>query len=437
MTFAPLYVCRPVRNGDEIVAWFRANGVQAPLLEPAGMHVTLAYSQQPLHWGAVPPDTTHHTVQPGPRSVKRFDKGATVLCFDDAALHGRWRQFRNAGASWSYDGFRPHVTLTYQGDGLATDSLLPYPGPIELGPERFSELDTEWSPMHKSAPTDEALDRAVVVTLPTIVKARSDGNGRRIVEVEASCEAVDSEGDVILQSALLDSAQSFVATGVLDIDHLSELGSRLGIPDPASYIVGRPLEVKSLSGKRTSVVGEIRRAMDGVHNPQRHRYDDLWDSLQSDPPVPWYASVYGFPKEGAIEDCTKSACAHGARRYLIKAMDWRSLAFTRNPVNTALRGQAKIVSAKSMIAQMAKAMSIIDSQSEPFVPSSMSDLWAMRACQKCGVHGAPSLPGYRAHFVACAGYPQGLADICAHAVMHKTNMERVFGETVAPIPTEL
>ena len=436
MTTAPLYVCRPVLNGDDIAAWFRAHGVTAPLVAPDEMHVTLAYSKHPVAWGAVPPDTSPHTIAPGPRSIERFDKGATVLRIEDAALQGRWRQFRAAGASWEHDGFKPHVTLTYQGDA-ATTELPPYPGPIHLGPEQFSEIDAEYDPMHKSDITDEMLERAIVVSLPTVVKARNDGSGRRIVEVEASCEAVDSEGDVILQDALLNSAQSFIATGALDIDHLSELGPRLGIPDPASYIVGRPLEVKSLPGKRTSVVGEIRRSLDGSHNPQRHRYDDLWDSLQSDPPVPWFASVYGFPLPGAVEDCTTGTCAHGARRYLIKAMDWRSLAFTRNPVNTSLRGQAKIVTAKSMIARMAKAMSIIDSQSEPAVPSSMSDLWTLRACQKCGVHGAPSLPGYRAHFIACAGFPPGLADIFAHATMHKTHIERIFGETVAPISTEL
>lgn len=279
------------------------------------------------------------------------------------------------------------------------------------------------------------LEQAFCISIPAIVKSHIAKSGQRIVEVEASCEEVDSEGDVILQQALLDSAADFIATGCLDLDHKSEIGYQLGIPDPASYIVGRPLEVKALPGRRTSVVGEIRRSPDGRHDPQRYKYDDLWESLQSNPPVPWYASIFGFPKPGMIENCASGTCEAGARRYLIRGLMWRSLAFTRNPVNQSLRGQARIITAKSMLAQMAKSMSILESQGvndepshtvPPTVSPRVGDLWAGRDCKACSIGAAPTLSGWREHFTKCASMTPDMADLCSYAMMHKCNMEKAM-----------
>src|ERR1700743_2718026 len=105
------------------------------------------------------------------------------------------------------------------------------------------------------------LDDAVIVDFPILIKAATTAEGRRMIEVEASSEECDSEGDVILQKALLGSAKSFVRTG--HIDHISEMGERMGIPNPESYIIGHPTEVKDIGGGRTSVVAEIMRSKDG------------------------------------------------------------------------------------------------------------------------------------------------------------------------------
>jgi hypothetical protein len=155
--------------------------------------------------------------------------------------------------------------------------------------------------------------------------------------------------------------------------------------------------------------------------------------------VRWYASVYGFPLKGQIEDCTGKSCPGGARRYLIKGMMWRSLAFTRKPVNQALRGQAKIVSAKAMMVEIRKAMSIAEAEPTspgtampPQVSPRVDDLWAGRKCVSCAVHEAPTLAGYRAHFQKCAGMTEDVADLCAYAMMHRTNMENVMASLIGP-----
>jgi hypothetical protein len=275
----------------------------------------------------------------------------------------------------------------------------------------------------------DLLDRAIVARIPVLVKARApEASGRRIVECEASTEEQDLDGDVVLQAALLGSAASFVATGHLDMDHKSELGHRMVPPirDPESYIVGRPLDVRAASGGRTYVEGEISRSADGTDDPARSHADAFWASLRRDPPVLWYASIYGFPID--LDDCTRGECAAGvaAKRFVIKAIDWRSLAFTRTPKNTALKGEARIVSAKAYIAELAKSIEGPPMSALLAVPQTMDDVYAASDCLGCRVQDFPSLTGYRGHFEKCAKYPAGLADIAAHAVMHRRNMQKAF-----------
>jgi hypothetical protein len=265
--------------------------------------------------------------------------------------------------------------------------------------------------------TADLLDRAIVARIPVLIKARpAEASGRRIVEVEASTESIDVDGDCVLQDALLKSASSFVNSGHLDIDHLSEFGHRLGILDPSSYIVGRPLDVRAGPNRTTFVEGEISRSIDGRLDTVRNRYDEFWQSLQRDPPVVWFSSIYGWPTD--LEDFSKSEGPKpGLTRYLIKAIDWRSLAFTRSPKNTALASPARIVTAKSYLVELAKSFG-------PGTVPSMAALTQSGVCPICSVHTLPSLIGYRQHFIACQSQPYGMADIYAHAIMHQTNMTR-------------
>jgi hypothetical protein len=250
---------------------------------------------------------------------------------------------------------------------------------------------------------------AIVLDVPVIVKAREDG-GRRLVEVEASNELVDSQGDVILQAALMEAAPEFIASGALDIDHISELGDRMGIPNPSSYIVGRPTQVKDLGGGRTGVVGEISRAPDGVSRPEKNKYDELWESLRCTPPVIWRASVYGYPTQNGLVTANSGEDTQGASRYLIRGFLWKSLAFTRRPVNDSIIHAAKIVTAKSYMTDLAKQY--------PTPINSMMDAYNNATCEECKCHTFPSTVSYRNHFEKCKGIDPGQAEILSNAVMH-------------------
>jgi len=81
----------------------------------------------------------------GPRVVEPLGpKGAVVLFFASSELSWRHHEIVEAGASWDYESYQPHITLTYNPpEGLELDDVEPYRGPITLGPEIFEEVNDE------------------------------------------------------------------------------------------------------------------------------------------------------------------------------------------------------------------------------------------------------------------------------------------------------
>lgn len=142
----PLYVQRKVTNGADIMAWAKAQGFETTV--PADdLHVTIAYSRQALDWMKVGGDWGSRqdgglTVAPGgARLVEPLGSGgAVVLLFNSSELAWRHMQIREAGASWDYEEYQPHVTITYAADDLDLSKVEPYRGKIEFGPEIFEDL---------------------------------------------------------------------------------------------------------------------------------------------------------------------------------------------------------------------------------------------------------------------------------------------------------
>ncbi len=142
----PLYVQRKVTNGADIMAWAKAQGFETTV--PADdLHVTIAYSRQALDWMKVGGDWGSRqdgglTVAPGgARLVEPLgSEGAVVLLFNSSELAWRHMQIREAGASWDYEEYQPHVTITYAAGDLDLSKVEPYRGKIEFGPEIFKDL---------------------------------------------------------------------------------------------------------------------------------------------------------------------------------------------------------------------------------------------------------------------------------------------------------
>lgn len=139
-----LYVSRPVVNSAEIIAWAKAQGFTTTLAA-ADLHVTIAYSREPVDWMAAGTDSARIEIEEGgPRLIERFDGGAVVLLFSSWQLAWRHGDFRRQGATWDHPEYQPHITITYDAGAVDLDAVEPYRGKIVLGAERFAEVDEGW-----------------------------------------------------------------------------------------------------------------------------------------------------------------------------------------------------------------------------------------------------------------------------------------------------
>lgn len=160
-----LYVNRPLTNAADLLVWARKAGF-AQTLPQGDVHVTIAFSKEPVQWSDIEPKEDDVSVPAGGRGrvIERLgDKGAVVLRFESSALTKRWHQFRGIGASWDWPGYKPHVTITYDVGDLDLSGIEPYDGPLDFGPEVFAEVDSDWADKAKAklAAGDSALRMAL------------------------------------------------------------------------------------------------------------------------------------------------------------------------------------------------------------------------------------------------------------------------------------
>jgi len=146
-----LYLRRDVLNGADIIKWAKSQGFDTTL-DASEMHVTIAYSKQPLDWlkvGAAPDyigndDGTLTVKKGGPRMMEQFNGGAIVLVFASSPLAWRHCDVINAGGSSDFDDYNPHITITYKPpNGLDLNKVQPYQGVIKLGPEIFETTNSD------------------------------------------------------------------------------------------------------------------------------------------------------------------------------------------------------------------------------------------------------------------------------------------------------
>lgn len=138
----PLYIRRELLNGLALVTWASSQGLS--IQASASLHVTIAYSRTPVPWVKVERSTAEVLiVTPGDdrRIGQLGDRGAIALIFTSQELSDRHRAIRrNAGASWDFDAYRPHVTLVHSGEAIDLASVQPFRGELIFGPEIFAEI---------------------------------------------------------------------------------------------------------------------------------------------------------------------------------------------------------------------------------------------------------------------------------------------------------
>lgn len=134
-----LYASRLVLNTGAIRQHYIEQGYPDDAFDnPAKWHVTIAYSKQPLDWGVIQP--LHNVIElaEDERDHDAFgeEKNIHVLRISSRLLAARWGGLVEAGASWDYPDYAPHISIGRDPD-IEWMSMTPYDGVVSLGPERF------------------------------------------------------------------------------------------------------------------------------------------------------------------------------------------------------------------------------------------------------------------------------------------------------------
>lgn len=262
------YIGRPLLNHQRLAAWCAAHGFpMAP-----SPHVTLCHSTTPVESSVRDDDYEAQwnlTVYPnefthiGPLG----DKGAIVLHLSSADLHRRYEALRAAGAVSSYEGgYKPHITLTYEGDGVDWRRV-PLPDfALEFGAERTGPLDGDV--FAKMAPLPDAEVAALVAKqtnlaaqlearTPHIIAALRNGMSAdtmakaadqqlvmgwaNVVTDKDGLVIVDRQRDVIRMDTLAKAARDYFAT--------SAVGGVVHMRVPAAHGGTEPVRIgKAIEG---------------------------------------------------------------------------------------------------------------------------------------------------------------------------------------------
>lgn len=164
------------------------------------------------------------------------------------------------------------------------------------------------------------------LSLPGMLKSSAhESGGRRYLYLEASNEDADHQGEIVLQKALVDSADYFLRHGNIDISHYTIIGAKLGIPDHMSYEIGRPSEVRT-AGASTFVKCELFQG----ESPMAKTANTVWDSItKQTPPMRWYPSVGGAVLAKSVRLDPQS----GDKIGVIDRVRWNNIALDRTPVS--------------------------------------------------------------------------------------------------------
>ena len=139
---APMYVSRRVKNADDIIAWAESVGFKN-ILSPEDMHVTVAFSRTAVDWNSFTPEQATISNTKGGRELKHLGD-AHVLVLESKLLQKEWQTFIDGGATWEYDDYIAHVSITYEVDEtLDLSKIEPYSGVVVLGKQVIEDLELD------------------------------------------------------------------------------------------------------------------------------------------------------------------------------------------------------------------------------------------------------------------------------------------------------
>lgn len=222
-----LYVHRPLTNAAELHKWAEGAGIKN-LVPPAEMHSTIVYSKADTP--DMEPMKDPVMVSGGKRSIEKLgDKGAIVLKFESPVLQEQHKTAKTAGASHSFPGFIPHVTLSYDAGDVDLSKIDPPNLDLAFGPEVHAPVNDNWA-------EDKGL-RKFEVKVPitkTEVRKGADGADRNLVFGWASIVekggqvVIDVQDDMISEADLEEAFYGFVKNARNAGEMHEESGSHIG-----------------------------------------------------------------------------------------------------------------------------------------------------------------------------------------------------------------
>jgi len=256
-----LYVSRPLLNGQAFIAWAKSQGFDTVLPENE-LHVTCVYSNEPVDWSAIPPDTKPLVVNAGgDRRIQVFgkDNDVGVLTFSNQELHDRWQKWRDAGASWDFPTYEPHVSITYSIPKDLDVTKVELPSfPLIFGGEEYEPIKDDY----KEDIVEKADEDGRYVT--DFVSFADEGMG--LIQMISSLNTnrlstwgftaqADAQGATRYQlSAVLDSRTSifcqFIDGKQFDVqDAKDQVNESLSVQDPEDLKTVQPWPDQSKKGR--------------------------------------------------------------------------------------------------------------------------------------------------------------------------------------------
>lgn len=165
-----------------------------------------------------------------------------------------------------------------------------------------------------------------LLSFPGFFKAiPAEESGERFVYLEASTEARDYQGEVVLAKALEESAPYYLRYGNLDLDHKTQIGAKQGIANPYLYEIGRPVEVQCSRGRTF-----VKAAVYAGDTPVAAHANAYWDSVTKlSPPKRWYPSVGGAVLDKGAAFDPKTQTSHT----VVRKVRWTNIGLSATPVN--------------------------------------------------------------------------------------------------------
>lgn len=139
-----VYIYRPLINGEDLRQWAVEQGISSTL-KPEKMHLTLAFSKRGLDKENVNKESHYilNTDEQNIRTLELFGTKSSILVLkvEEPQFVERWATFLELGSSWDWATYQPHITITYQTEGVDLSKIAPYHGVLIFGPEVIEEID--------------------------------------------------------------------------------------------------------------------------------------------------------------------------------------------------------------------------------------------------------------------------------------------------------